>query len=124
MAHPDPKPGPVIRYDYLWSHEAAAGRDQDKERPACLVAARDSQVRPRPEVRNAGSCETRWVAYLPCYPATAFTSSRSPSASKAASIWSMREAWLRSSRRSTCGAWQCRRRASSALETLSRRMAR
>lgn len=47
MALPEPKPGLVIRYDYLWSHEAKAGRDQGKERPACLVAASDSSVRPR-----------------------------------------------------------------------------
>lgn len=47
MALPEPKPGLVIRYDYLWSHAAAAGRDQGKERPACLVAASDSSVRPR-----------------------------------------------------------------------------
>src|SRR6266851_828605 len=31
----------------LWTHEAAAGRDQGKDRPACLVAASDSQTRPR-----------------------------------------------------------------------------
>jgi hypothetical protein len=47
VALPEPKPGLVIRYDYLWSHEAAAGRDQGKERPACLVAASDSSLRPR-----------------------------------------------------------------------------
>lgn len=47
MAIPEPKPGLVIRYDYLWSNEAAAGRDQGKDRPACLVAASDSSVRPR-----------------------------------------------------------------------------
>lgn len=47
MALPEPGPGLVIRYDYLWTHEAAAGRDQGKERPACLVAATDSAVRPR-----------------------------------------------------------------------------
>ncbi len=29
----------VVRYDYLWTHEVAAGRDQGKTRPACLVAA-------------------------------------------------------------------------------------
>jgi hypothetical protein len=40
-------PGLVLRYDYLSSHEAAAGRDQGKDRPACLVAASDSQTRPR-----------------------------------------------------------------------------
>jgi hypothetical protein len=44
---PEPKPGLVIRYDYLWTREAAHGRDQGKERPACLVAATDSIARPR-----------------------------------------------------------------------------
>ena len=43
----DPRPGLVIRCDYLWLREAAAGRDQGKERPACLVAATDSGVAPR-----------------------------------------------------------------------------
>ncbi|HTO62666.1 MAG TPA: hypothetical protein VMM15_15560 [Bradyrhizobium sp.] len=47
MALPDPKPGLVVRYDYLWSREAAAGRDQGKDRPTCLVAAADSLTKPR-----------------------------------------------------------------------------
>ena len=47
MALPDPEPGLVVRYDYLWTHEAAAGRSQGKTRPACLVAATDPSVRPR-----------------------------------------------------------------------------
>lgn len=47
MALPDPKPGLVVRYDYLWSREASAGRDQGKDRPTCLVAASDSPTRPR-----------------------------------------------------------------------------
>ena len=47
MPLPEPTPGLVIRYDYLWTHEAAAGRDQGKERPACLVAALDSTISPR-----------------------------------------------------------------------------
>jgi hypothetical protein len=47
VALPDPKPGLVVRYDYLWSREAAAGRDQGKERPTCLIAASDSQTKPR-----------------------------------------------------------------------------
>ena len=47
MALPEPKPGLVIRYDYLWSREAARGRDQGKDRPACLVAASDSATVPR-----------------------------------------------------------------------------
>lgn len=47
MALPEPQPGLVIRYDYLWAREAAAGRYQGKERPACLVAATDPSVEPR-----------------------------------------------------------------------------
>jgi hypothetical protein len=47
MAIPEPTPGLVIRYDYLWSREAAAGRAQGKDRPACLVAASDSTAKPR-----------------------------------------------------------------------------
>ncbi len=37
----------VIRYDYLWTREAASGRDQGKERPACLMAATDPTTSPR-----------------------------------------------------------------------------
>ncbi len=47
MALPDPTPGLVIRYDYVWAHDAASGRSQGKDRPACLVAASDSSARPR-----------------------------------------------------------------------------
>jgi hypothetical protein len=47
MAFPEPSPGLVVRYDYLWSREAAAGRLQGKDRPACLVAASDSTTKPR-----------------------------------------------------------------------------
>jgi hypothetical protein len=47
VALPDPKPGLVVGYDYLWSSEAAAGRDEGKERPTCLVAASDSLTKPR-----------------------------------------------------------------------------
>jgi hypothetical protein len=47
VAFPEPMPGLVVRYDYFWAHHAAAGRDQGKDRPACLVAASDSQTRPR-----------------------------------------------------------------------------
>ncbi|MGH7126016.1 MAG: growth inhibitor PemK [Stellaceae bacterium] len=47
MPLPEPKPGLVIRYDYLWTREAATGRQQGKDRPACLVAAIDSTVAPR-----------------------------------------------------------------------------
>lgn len=47
MALPEPKPGLILRYDYLWQREAVAGHDQGKDRPACLVAASDSSFRPR-----------------------------------------------------------------------------
>ena len=47
MPLPEPRPGLVIRYDYVWTEEAAAGRDQGKERPAYLVAAMDSGRSPR-----------------------------------------------------------------------------
>lgn len=47
MALPEPKPGLVVRYDYLWSRQAAAGREAGKERPPCLVAASDPAARPR-----------------------------------------------------------------------------
>lgn len=47
MSLPEPKPGLVVRYDYLWTHEAARGQEQGKDRPACLVAATDSATNPR-----------------------------------------------------------------------------
>ncbi|MCC7049057.1 MAG: hypothetical protein IT562_20250 [Alphaproteobacteria bacterium] len=47
MALPDPEPGLVLRYDYLWSRESMRGRAQGKERPACLVAASEPAARPR-----------------------------------------------------------------------------
>jgi hypothetical protein len=47
VAFPEPKPGLVVRYHYLWTHEAATGRDQGKDRPTCIVAATDSDVQPR-----------------------------------------------------------------------------
>ena len=47
MALPEPKPGLVIRYDYLWSRKSSIGRDQGKDRPACLVAASNSSAMPR-----------------------------------------------------------------------------
>lgn len=47
MALPDPKPGLIVRYGYLWSHEAAGGRELGKNRPTCIVAASDSAARPR-----------------------------------------------------------------------------
>jgi hypothetical protein len=47
VTFPDPKPGLVVRFDYLWSCEHAAGRTQGKDRPACLVAGSDNPTRPR-----------------------------------------------------------------------------
>jgi hypothetical protein len=47
VALPEPKPGLVVRYDYLWADEAAGGRDIGKDRPACLIAASDATATPR-----------------------------------------------------------------------------
>ena len=47
MALPDPEPGLVVRYDFLWRREAELGRKLSKDRPACLVAASDRAVKPR-----------------------------------------------------------------------------
>ena len=44
---PEPEPGLVIRYDYLWTREHATGRELGKERPACLVAAMEPTRSPR-----------------------------------------------------------------------------
>jgi hypothetical protein len=44
---PQAEPGLVLRYDYLWSRESAAGHGQGKDRPTCLVAASDSRAKPR-----------------------------------------------------------------------------
>lgn len=53
----------MVRYDYLWSGEAAKGRHRGKERPACLVAASDSRIKPRyvvllPITHSAPDAET------------------------------------------------------------------
>jgi hypothetical protein len=47
VALPEPTPGLVIRYDYLWNAEVKAGRSQGKDRPACLVVASDPSAEPR-----------------------------------------------------------------------------
>lgn len=47
MPLPSPEPGMVLRYDYLGSREALQGRQQGKDRPACLVAASNSQINAR-----------------------------------------------------------------------------
>jgi hypothetical protein len=70
VALPDPKPGLVIRYDYLWRREAVAGRDQGKDRPACLVAASDSNIMPRfvvilPITHSAPTNDTIGIAIPP-----------------------------------------------------------
>jgi len=43
---PEPKPGLVIRYDYLWARESRAGSSYGKERPACLVATSAPSIQP------------------------------------------------------------------------------
>jgi hypothetical protein len=70
VALPEPKPGLVIRYDYLWNREAAAGRDQGKDRPACLVAASDPSTNPRfvvilPITHSAPTDDTIAIAIPP-----------------------------------------------------------
>lgn len=47
MALPEPKPGLIVRYDYLWRREADAGRQLGKDRPACLIATSDPTPTPR-----------------------------------------------------------------------------
>jgi hypothetical protein len=42
----EPRPGLIVRYDYLWIDEAASGRDQGKDRLACLVV-HHRRMRPR-----------------------------------------------------------------------------
>ena len=56
------------------------------------------------------------VLFAQTYAASSMaTVSRLPSAARAASSWSSRESWARSSRRSIWGRWQLSRRANSAL---------
>lgn len=49
MTFPAPKPGLVIRYSFLWSHEAAAGAEEGSKERSCaiIVAARlvDGEIR-------------------------------------------------------------------------------
>ena len=49
MTIPAPKPGLVIRYSFLWSHDAAAGADEgSKDRPCAIIVATttvDGEVR-------------------------------------------------------------------------------
>ena len=47
MRLPEPKPGLVFRYDYLWDREARQGKDTSKNRPVCLAIATDSTINPR-----------------------------------------------------------------------------
>ena len=46
MASSGPRPGLVIRYEYLWSRERARGHLKSKDRPACIVATVDSETLP------------------------------------------------------------------------------
>ena len=47
MALPEPEPGLVFRYDYVWAREARRGDTTGKERPACVAVATDSDIDPR-----------------------------------------------------------------------------
>jgi hypothetical protein len=53
VSFPEPKPGLVFRYDYLWARESVGRPISGKDRPACLVATVDSTI------------ETRFVVILP-----------------------------------------------------------
>ncbi len=44
MALPEPDPGLVFRYDFLWSREAKGGRTSSKDRPACIAVASDTEM--------------------------------------------------------------------------------
>ena len=51
MTLPLPQPGLVIRYSYLWAHDAARGReDGSKQRPAAVVLVIDSPAAAPPRV--------------------------------------------------------------------------
>jgi hypothetical protein len=40
LSYPAPRPGLVIRYSFLWSHEKAAGADEAaKDRPCAIIVA-------------------------------------------------------------------------------------
>ncbi len=55
MSLPQPAPGLVIRYNYLWADEAARGNEEgSKDRPAAIVMA----------VKHSGGDETH-VYVLP-----------------------------------------------------------
>jgi hypothetical protein len=44
VSWPDPRPGPVIRYSYLWARERDAGREEGaKDRPCAIVLAVDGE---------------------------------------------------------------------------------
>ena len=45
MSWPEPRPGLVIRYAYLWGREAEAGRDEGvKDRPCAIIVAVKSEA--------------------------------------------------------------------------------
>ncbi len=39
MAQLEPKPGLIVRYDYVWGQDAPTGQEYGKDRPVCLLAA-------------------------------------------------------------------------------------
>lgn len=51
MSLPEPKPGLVIRYGFLWSHEAAKGADESsKDRPCAIIVS--AKRGPNGEIRT------------------------------------------------------------------------
>jgi hypothetical protein len=40
---PDPEPGLVFRYDFMWFRDAQSVRSSGKDRPACIAVATEAQ---------------------------------------------------------------------------------
>jgi hypothetical protein len=47
MVLPAPRPGLVVRYDFVWSREFAKGLQEGKDRPACIAVATDPAAEPQ-----------------------------------------------------------------------------
>ena len=66
MPLPDPKPGLVISYGYLWHHEHHAGRDESaKTRPCVIVVAAENQQNGTTLVRVVPVTHSQPEASLP-----------------------------------------------------------
>lgn len=51
MRLPDPRPGLVIRYSFLWSHERDRGSDEgSKDRPCAIILVEEAGTSGRPRI--------------------------------------------------------------------------